>query len=115
MTSPLHRFIRTASKRFSLGVPLRSAGSLLSTGIWVLFECCSRSRALMTHSKWFTPKQQVVPLGNAVPTGKLMAKILGMQLTAQNLQLTIFRPAGSGPLSISKIVICGRVENQELA
>lgn len=62
-----------------------------------------------------TPVQQIVPLGNRVPTGKLMTKLIGMQLSAQNLQLTIFRPAGSGPLSISKVVLCGRVENSELA
>lgn len=62
-----------------------------------------------------TPKQQIVALGNRVPTGKLMTKFVGMQQTGQNLQLTIFRPAGSGPLSISKIILCGRVENQEYA
>jgi len=62
-----------------------------------------------------TPVQQIVPLGNKVPTGKLMTKLIGLQLSAQNLQLTIYRPAGSGPLSITKIVLCGRVENSELA
>lgn len=62
-----------------------------------------------------TPVQQTVALGNKVATGKLMAKFVGMQLTAQNLQLTIFRPAGAGPLSISKIIMSGRVENQEYA
>jgi hypothetical protein len=61
------------------------------------------------------PVTQPVTLGNQVPTGKLMTKILGMQLTAQNLQFTIFRPAGAGPLSITKVVLCGRVENSELA
>lgn len=58
---------------------------------------------------------QSVPLGNAIATGKLMTKVIGIQLTAQNMQLTAIRPAGAGPLSIVKVVMCGRVEMQEYA
>lgn len=53
--------------------------------------------------------------GNAVPTVKLITQLISLSLTAQNLQLTITRPAGSGPLSIAKVTICGRVENQKLS
>ena len=54
-------------------------------------------------------------LGNPVPTGKLITAVIGMSLTAANLQLTVTRGAGAGPLSISKIVLCGRVETQRYA
>jgi len=50
-------------------------------------------------------------LGNATPTGRLMTKIVGINFPATQLpQLTIKRAAGGGPLSIAKLVLCGRVE-----
>lgn len=66
----------------------------------------------------FTMKEQagattVVPLGNKIPTNKILTKIIAIQLTAQNMQLQIQRLAGAGALSITKVVICGNVENQE--
>lgn len=57
---------------------------------------------------------QVVQLGNALPTGKIMTVLIGISLTAQNIQLMVTRAAGAGPLSITKILMCGRVENAEL-
>jgi hypothetical protein len=62
-------------------------------------------------------QQQVVgPLitpvlfGNLVPTGKLMTKLIDIQITAMNLQLTIGRLPNGGPLSFAKIILCGNVE-----
>ena len=61
------------------------------------------------------PQSVVVSLGNAVPTGKIMTKIVPLFLTAMNLQLTVTRGQGSGPLSVVKVILCGRVEvKQEL-
>jgi hypothetical protein len=54
-------------------------------------------------------------LGNVVPTNKILTKFIAIQLTAQNLQLTITRRANAGPLSITKLVMCGKVENQQYA
>jgi hypothetical protein len=56
-----------------------------------------------------------VTLGNANPTNKLLTKILAPTLTAQNLQLAMFRAANAGPLSITKITLAGRVEMQKYA
>lgn len=58
---------------------------------------------------------QTVTLGNLLATGKLMTKFVDIHLTAQNIQLTVTRAAGAGPLSIAKVVMCGRVEAQEYA
>lgn len=55
-----------------------------------------------------------VVLGNKVPTNKLLTKIIGIQLSAQNIQLTIQRSQNSGALSIAKVTLCGMIENQEL-
>jgi hypothetical protein len=54
---------------------------------------------------------QPVKLGNALATGKLMTKFVDLSLTGQNIQLTIVRAAGSGPLSFAKITMVGRVED----
>jgi hypothetical protein len=51
-----------------------------------------------------------ITLGNIKPTGVLMTSVQGLVLSAQNLQLSITRLAGAGPLSIASIVLCGRVE-----
>lgn len=51
-----------------------------------------------------------VVLGNASPTGFLMTKEVDLPLSGMNMQLSVARAAGVGPLSISKIKICGRVE-----
>ena len=53
---------------------------------------------------------QVVTMGNQLATGKLMTIIVGITLSAQNIQLMITRAAGAGPLSIAKVLMCGRVE-----
>lgn len=54
---------------------------------------------------------QTVILGNQLATGKLMTKFVDISLTGQNLQLLIVRAAGGGPLSFSKILLIGRVED----
>jgi hypothetical protein len=54
---------------------------------------------------------QIVSLGNVLATGKLMTQFVDISLTAQNIQLQIVRAAGSGPVSIAKVLMCGRVED----
>lgn len=56
-------------------------------------------------------------LGNPLQTNKLMTKFVfpNSSFTAQNIQLTINRAANAGALSIVKITLCGRIENQEYA
>lgn len=56
-----------------------------------------------------------VKLGNKLATNKIITTFLEPVLTAQNLQLIISRAANAGPLSITKVVMCGRVEMQEYA
>ncbi len=58
---------------------------------------------------------QTVQMGNQSATGKLMTKFVDISLTAQNIQLTVVRAAGAGPLSIAKVLMCGRVELGEYA
>jgi hypothetical protein len=58
---------------------------------------------------------QTVQMGNQLATGKLMTIVIGITLTAQNLQLTVTRAAGAGPLSIAKVLMCGHVEDQAYA
>ena len=58
---------------------------------------------------------QVVLLGNTIPTGKMLTKVIGLALTAQNLQLSVLRAANSGPLSIVKIRLEGEVETTSYA
>jgi hypothetical protein len=58
---------------------------------------------------------QVIQLGNQLATGKLITVILGITLSAQNIQLTVTRAAGAGPLSIAKVLMCGRCEDQDYA
>ena len=49
-------------------------------------------------------------LGNATPTGFLMTAEIDLPLSGMNMQLSVSRAAGAGPLSIAKVKICGRVE-----
>ena len=53
---------------------------------------------------------QTVTIGNAVPSGIILTTVVGMNLTAQNLQLSVVRSAGGGPVSITKVRMEGRVE-----
>jgi hypothetical protein len=61
-------------------------------------------------------------IGTTVPTNRLRTTLFDasnakstLPITGQNLQLTVRREANAGPLSITKITLCGRVERQELA
>jgi hypothetical protein len=61
-------------------------------------------------------------IGSVKPTNRLRTTMFDsnnsqstLPITGQNLQLTVFRAANAGPLSISKITLAGRVEKQELA
>ena len=53
---------------------------------------------------------QTVTLGNSVPTNKVMSKVIGINLTGENLQLSVLRNANAGPVSITKIRMEGKVE-----
>lgn len=60
-----------------------------------------------TQAKW----------GNPSPTYRLMTAVVGLNFPACfDPQFSIYRNPGSGPCSIAKIVLCGRVEvKQEFA
>ena len=70
-----------------------------------------------------TEQQQVISsstgigVGNAVPTLAVMTvevDIFGGVFTGMNLQLSVSRAAGAGPLSILKVAIIGEVEDTSL-
>jgi hypothetical protein len=70
-----------------------------------------------------TEQQQVISsstpigVGNAVPTYATMTveiDIVGGVWTGMNLQLSVSKLAGAGPLSILKVAIIGEVENTTL-
>lgn len=56
-----------------------------------------------------------VTVGTVGATGRIASKVVGLALTAQNIQASISRAPGSGPLSITKIRLEGRVELTVLA
>jgi hypothetical protein len=56
-----------------------------------------------------------VPIGNASPTNVIMTTVVGLTLTAQNLQLSLVRLANAGPVSITKVRLEGRVERTPYA
>jgi len=58
-------------------------------------------------------KTVMTMLGNLVPTNRIMTKIVGVGFTAKDVQLTLQRGAGAGPVSIVKLVLCGRVETKQ--
>ena len=58
-------------------------------------------------------KTVMTMLGNVVPTNRIMTKIVGVGFTAKDVQLTLQRGAGAGPVSIVKLVLCGRVETKQ--
>jgi len=59
-------------------------------------------------------KTIAVTVGNRAPTARIMTAIVGLGgFTAKDVQLTVGRAPGDGPLSIVKIVLCGRVETQQ--
>jgi hypothetical protein len=51
-----------------------------------------------------------VSVGTASATGRICSKVVGLALTGQNLQVSVSRVPGSGPLSITKVRLEGRVE-----
>lgn len=65
-----------------------------------------------------TPVSLVSPLttiGTVNATQKICTLILGMTLSAANLQLSVIRSANGGPVSITKARLEGRVDNTALA
>jgi len=58
-------------------------------------------------------KTVMTMLGNLVATNRIMTKIVGVGFTAKDVQLTLQRGAGAGPVSIVKLVLCGRVETKQ--
>lgn len=61
------------------------------------------AQAPVTNSESFT-------IGTVAATQKLCTVIRGLSLTAQNLQYTVTRGGGAGPVSIVKVRLEGRVE-----
>jgi hypothetical protein len=51
-----------------------------------------------------------VTIGNTVPLGIILTILVGITQSGQNLQLSIERDAGAGPVSITKVRMEGRVE-----
>jgi IPT/TIG domain len=58
----------------------------------------------------FVSVSETFTMGTAGATQKLGAAVRGLSLTAQNLQYTITRGGGAGPVSITKVRLEGRVE-----
>jgi|HubBroStandDraft_3_1064219.scaffolds.fasta_scaffold80946_2 hypothetical protein len=58
----------------------------------------------------FVSISETFTIGTAGATQKLGAVVRGLSLTAQNLQYTITRGGGAGPVSITKVRLEGRVE-----
>ena len=73
----------------------------------------------LVHHPGVQDDQQIVSktvmtmLGNLVATNRIMTKIVGVGFTAKDVQLTLQRGAGAGPVSIVKLVLCGRVETKQ--
>jgi hypothetical protein len=53
-----------------------------------------------------------VQIGTSAFTGRIMTTLIDLSITGMNLQLTITRAARGGPLSFTKIILCGNVERQ---
>jgi hypothetical protein len=49
-------------------------------------------------------------IGSVAATRKLYTVLVGLELSAMNLQLSISRAANAGPVSIVKVRLEGRVE-----
>ena len=58
-------------------------------------------------------KTVMTMLGNLVATNRIMTKIVGVGFTAKDVQLTLQRGAGARPVSIVKLLLCGRVESKQ--
>ena len=54
-------------------------------------------------------------IGTVAATGKIATLILGMNLTAQNLQFSMERDPGAGPVSLVSVELMGRVERTAYA
>jgi hypothetical protein len=53
---------------------------------------------------------QVATIGTVAGSKKILSVVLGLALTAQNLQLNVTRPPAGGPVSITKVRMEGKVE-----
>jgi len=62
-----------------------------------------------------TVSTPTMTLGTPAMTQRLVTILIGLQLTAQNLQLSVQRAAGAGAISIVRVTLCGRIESQEFA
>ena len=63
----------------------------------------------------FVSNSETFVIGTAGATQKLGAVVRGLSLTAQNLQYTITRGGGAGPISITKVRLEGEVELDQYA
>jgi hypothetical protein len=55
-----------------------------------------------------------VGVGNAVPTKAIMTVEVDLNITAMNMQLSVAKAAGAGPMSILKVVLIGEIEENIL-
>ncbi len=53
---------------------------------------------------------QGITIGTVAASGRICSQVVGISLTGQNLQLSVQRAAGAGPVSITKVRMEGRVE-----
>jgi hypothetical protein len=53
---------------------------------------------------------QPVDIGSTAATGTIKTVLVGISLTAQNLQLSVTRAKNAGPVSITKVRMEGKVE-----
>lgn len=56
-----------------------------------------------------------IPIGTVAESGAICTVIVGLSLTADNLQLTLTRNAGAGPVSITKVRMEGRFDTNRYA
>jgi len=84
-----------------LFVTYRDLGQVTTT--WTL-TAVDDSQKVVTQSA-------TAVLGNATPTGYLMTQQIFIPvISGMNMQLSVYKAAGAGSLSISKVKVCGRVE-----
>lgn len=67
-----------------------------------------------TDSATSVTASTTVSIGNTVPTGILMTKIVELQVTGFRPQLSISRAAGGGPVSIAAVTLIGEIEEVTL-
>ncbi len=65
----------------------------------------------VTELQTVASQSVAIGVGNLVPTKAVMTVEVDLNLTAMNLQLSVLRAAGAGPLSILKVTLVGNVDD----